>query len=101
MEPNEVKVIVELKALSWVKDLRSFLWLANYYCTFIFGYLRKKIIITNLLKKYVKWAWNAKCVVICQTLKNAIAMEQILKLSDFEFYKKYILMHLTSLVGVC
>uniref|UniRef100_A0A3Q7IVH0 Reverse transcriptase/retrotransposon-derived protein RNase H-like domain-containing protein n=1 Tax=Solanum lycopersicum TaxID=4081 RepID=A0A3Q7IVH0_SOLLC len=57
MDPKKVQAIVDWQAPRHVKDLRSFLGLANYYRKFIAAF---------------------------QNLKNAITSEPILKLPDFE-----------------
>uniref|UniRef100_A0A3Q7EEM6 Reverse transcriptase domain-containing protein n=1 Tax=Solanum lycopersicum TaxID=4081 RepID=A0A3Q7EEM6_SOLLC len=67
-----------------VKDLRSFLGLANYYRKFIAGYSKKAASLTDLLKKDAKWIWSEQCEEAFQNLKNVIASEPILKLPDFE-----------------
>lgn len=46
-----MQAIVEWRAPSGVKDLRSFLGLSNYYRKFIAGYSKKAAALTNLLKK--------------------------------------------------
>ncbi|KAF3619832.1 putative SRSF protein kinase 1-like [Capsicum annuum] len=84
---------------SGAKDLRSFLGLANYYHKFIASYSKKKAVLTDLLGKDVKWEWSERCDAAFQTLKEAIALECILKLTNFELPLKCILMHLTKLLG--
>uniref|UniRef100_A0A3Q7EC56 Reverse transcriptase domain-containing protein n=1 Tax=Solanum lycopersicum TaxID=4081 RepID=A0A3Q7EC56_SOLLC len=84
MDHKKVQAIVDWQAPFHVKDLRSFLGLANYYRKFIAGYSKKAAALTDLLKKDTKWVWSEWCDEAFQNLKNAIASEPILKLPDFE-----------------
>ncbi|XP_060191040.1 uncharacterized mitochondrial protein AtMg00860-like [Lycium barbarum] len=84
MDPNKVQAIVDWQAPQSVKDLRSFLGWANYYRKFIAGYSKKAVVLTDLLKKNVVWAWTEKCDGAFNLLKEAIASELILRLPDFE-----------------
>ncbi|KAH0709457.1 hypothetical protein KY284_010884 [Solanum tuberosum] len=84
MDPKKVQAIVDWHAARSVKDLRSFLGLANYYRKFIAGYFKGAVALTDLLKKDVKWVWSVRCQEAFQNLKEAIASEPILKLPDFE-----------------
>ena len=79
-----MQAIVDWQAPRHVKDLRSFLGLANYYRKFIAGYSKKAAALTDLLKKDTKWVWSQWCDEAFQNLKIAIASEPILKLPDFE-----------------
>ena len=58
MDPKKVQAIVDWQAPRHVKDLRSFLGLANYYRKFIAGYSKKAATLTDLLKKDIKWVWS-------------------------------------------
>ncbi|XP_047263650.1 uncharacterized mitochondrial protein AtMg00860-like [Capsicum annuum] len=84
MDPKKVQAIVKWQAPSEVKELRSFLGLANYYRKFIAGYSKKATSLIDFLKKDVKWVWSDKCDAAFQTLKEAISSKPILKLSNFE-----------------
>uniref|UniRef100_A0A3Q7J7Y7 Reverse transcriptase/retrotransposon-derived protein RNase H-like domain-containing protein n=1 Tax=Solanum lycopersicum TaxID=4081 RepID=A0A3Q7J7Y7_SOLLC len=70
---QEIKFLGHLVTPRHMKDLSSFLGLANYYRKFIAGYSKRAAALTDLLKKDTKW-----------NLKNAIASEPIVKLPDFE-----------------
>uniref|UniRef100_A0A3Q7EF73 Reverse transcriptase domain-containing protein n=1 Tax=Solanum lycopersicum TaxID=4081 RepID=A0A3Q7EF73_SOLLC len=75
---------IDWKAPRNVKDLRSFLGLANYYRKFIAGYSKRVVTLTDLLKKDAKWIWVIRYEEDFQNLKEAIASERILKLIDFD-----------------
>lgn len=79
-----MQAIVDWQTPRSVKDLRSFLGLANYYRKFIAGYSKKVAVLTDLLKKNTVWAWTEKCDGAFNLLKEVIASEPILKLPDFE-----------------
>ena len=53
MDLEKVRAIQEWKAPTNVKELRSFLGLANYYRRFLDGYSRRATPLTELLKKGV------------------------------------------------
>ena len=84
MDPKKVQATIDWKAPRNVKDLRSFLGLANYYRKFIAGYSKRVVTLTDLLKKDAKWIWVIRYEEDFQNLKEAIASEPILKLIDFE-----------------
>ncbi|XP_015086935.1 uncharacterized protein LOC107030041 [Solanum pennellii] len=84
LDPKKVQAIVDWQAPRHVKDLRSFLGLANYYRKFITGYSKRSAALIELLKKDTKWVWSERCDEAFQNLKEAIASEPILKLPDFE-----------------
>lgn len=79
MDPKKVQAIVDWKAPSGVKELRSFLSLAKYYRKFIAGYSKKAAPLTDLLKKNVKWAWSDSSEKAFKALKKAIASKPILR----------------------
>lgn len=86
MDPKKVQAIVDWQAPSSVKDLRSFLGLANYYQKFIAGYSKKAATLIDLLKKDVKWVWSVLCEEAFQNLKEAIASEPVLRLPNFKLH---------------
>ena len=55
MDPKKVQAIVDWQEPRHVRDLRSFLGLANYYTKFIAGYSKRAAALTYLLKKDTKW----------------------------------------------
>ena len=84
MDLKKVQVIVAWQTPCNVKDLRSFLDLANYYRKFIAGYSQRAAALKDLLKKDMEWVWFERCDEAFENLKNAIASEPILKLPNFE-----------------
>jgi hypothetical protein len=73
-----------------VKDLRSFLGLADYYRKFVkhFGIISRPL--TDLLKKNTMFQWTSDHDVAFNTLKTALVQAHVLSLPDFSetFYIK-------------
>ena len=82
MGMGKVKVIKEWQIPKNVKELRSFLGLANYYRRFISGYSKKTTPLTELLKKGVVWNWNKDCEDAFENLKRAVMENPVLTLPD-------------------
>ena len=53
-----MQAIVDWQAPRHVKDLRSFLGLANYYRKFNAGYSKRAAALIDLLKNDTKWVWS-------------------------------------------
>ena len=65
-----------------MKELRSFLGLANNYKRFFDGYSRKAAPLTELLKKGVMWEWTDKCQKTFDELKTTMMKGLVLALLD-------------------
>ena len=65
-----------------MKELYSFLGLANYYRRFVEGYLRNVAPLTELLKKGVSWEWIFECQKAFNELKIAMMKGLVLALPD-------------------
>ena len=65
-----------------VKELLSFLGLANYYRWFVEGYSRKATPLTELLKKGVTWEWTDECQKAFDELKTTMMKGPVLALLD-------------------
>ena len=63
-------------------ELLSFLRLANYYCRFIEGFLRRDALLTELLKKGTTWRWPVECQTTFDELKVTMTRGLILGLVD-------------------
>ena len=82
MDLGKVRAIQEWKAPSGVRELRSFLGLANYYRRFVEGYSRRATPLTELLKKGVTWNWSDRCQGAFEDLKDAMMRDPVLALPD-------------------
>ncbi|KAL5544161.1 hypothetical protein UlMin_007945 [Ulmus minor] len=61
MDMKKVRAIQEWKTPANVKELRSFLGLANYYRRFLEEYSKTVAPLTELLKNCVTWDWGIVC----------------------------------------
>ncbi|KAL5544705.1 hypothetical protein UlMin_008489 [Ulmus minor] len=77
MDMKKVRAIQEWKTPANVKELRSFLGLANYYRRFVEEYSKTAAPLIELLKKGVTWDWGIVCEATFQELKNAMMHSQI------------------------
>ena len=84
MDENKVRAIREWSVPSKLKELRSFLGLANYYRQFIKGYSKMVAPLTDLLKKDQVWQWNLECQAVFDEFKGAISSELVLRLPNLE-----------------
>ena len=84
MDENKVRAIREWSEPSKLKELRSFLGLANYYRRFRKGYSKMVASLTDLLKKDQVWQWNLECQAAFDELKGAISSEPVLRLPNLE-----------------
>jgi hypothetical protein len=70
VDPNKVQEVLDWKASKSVHQIRSFLGLAGYYRHFILDFSRIAKLMTELLKKGVKFVWSEACEKAFHTLKN-------------------------------
>ncbi|XP_060667478.1 uncharacterized mitochondrial protein AtMg00860-like [Ziziphus jujuba] len=82
IDMEKVKVIQEWKTPTNVKELRSFMGLANYDHRFVKGYLKKATPLMELLKKEVLWEWSKECEGAFDNLKEAMMKDPVLALPD-------------------
>lgn len=82
MDMENLEAIKESKNPKNVKELRSFLGLANYYRRFIDGYSKKTTPLTELLKKRVVWNWNKDYKDAFENLEKAVVEDPVLAPPD-------------------
>ena len=82
MDMEKVEAIRDWATPKNVKELRSFLGLANYYRRFVEGYSRRITALTELLKKDKKWSWTSECHEAFEDLKQALMKDPVLALPD-------------------
>ena len=82
MDMEKVRAIQEWKTPTNVKEIRSFLGLANYYRRFIEGFSRRATPLTELLKKGIAWKWSDRCQASFEDLKAAMMKDPVLAHPD-------------------
>ncbi|XP_050374592.1 uncharacterized protein LOC126792152 [Argentina anserina] len=82
MDMEKVRAIEEWQSPKNVKELRSFLGLANYYRQFIEKYSKMTTPLTELLKKGMVWNWGEGCEKAFQNLNQAVMKDLVLTLPD-------------------
>ena len=76
---SKINIIVNWLILIKVKDVQSFLDLANFYKRFIYNYSRIVISLTHLIRKDVLFVWSQKCQIAFNTLKKVFTFKIILR----------------------
>lgn len=82
-DPSKIQAVVEWKAPSDIKGVRSFLGLAGYYRRFVrnFGVIARPLF--NLLKKGVPFVWASTTQTGFQALKDQLISAPVLALPNF------------------
>ena len=75
-------MVTNSKSPIYVKEVRSFLGLAGYYCKFVEGFSRIVRPMTQLLKKNKKFEWTQECEESFQELKNRLNTAPVLATPD-------------------
>jgi len=78
MSDAKVKTIQEWPEPKKVKDIQSFLGVANFYRCFIFNYSDIVISLTRLTRKNTPWNFDDDCRIAFNTLKQAFTFAPIL-----------------------
>jgi len=82
--PDKIRVVEEFPTPKNVKELRSFLGLANYYRRFVRGFSNVASPLNSLTKKGVPFVWTEACAVAFDKLKRALVNAPILAYPNFE-----------------
>ena len=80
--PDKIACVKEWPTPRNVRDVRSFLGLANYYRRFVKGFARIAHPITELLKKESSFTWSHECDSAFNELKHALCTAPVLRLPD-------------------
>ena len=83
-DPGKVEVVQNFPTPASLKDLKSFLGLANYYRRFIKGFSEISSPLNALTKKGVKFSWFESCAVAFDRLKRAMIPAPVLAFPNFE-----------------
>jgi ribosomal protein L31 len=81
-DPKKVEVVHNWPVPKNVREVRSFLGLANYFCKLISHYSEVAAPLTNLTKKSHVWAWTGKCQDAFEKLKHLLTEAPLLRTLD-------------------
>lgn len=81
--PDKVAAVKKFPAPTNMKELRSFLGLANYYRRFIKDYSKITCVLTRLLQKNVEYKWTAECQSAFDELKDRLTQAPVLAFADY------------------
>ena len=81
--PDKVKVVQEFPTPTNLKELRSFLGLANYYRRFVRGFSNIANPLNALTKRNVPSVWTVACAEAFDKLKRALVSAPILAYPNF------------------
>lgn len=82
--PELVKAVQEFPQPTSVKEVQSFLGLANYYRKFIKNYAEIALPLIGLTRKSVKFEFDEKCIVAFKELKEALATKVVLRYPEWD-----------------
>ena len=82
-DPNKLKAVNEFPIPTDLKQLRSFLGLANYYRRFVKDFALIASPLHQLTKKSVKFCWTPQCQEAFDKLKTALVSAPILAYPNF------------------
>ena len=82
--PEKVRIVQDFPAPKNLKELRTFMGLANYYRRFVKGFAHIASPPNALTKKGVKFAWTQDCAAVFDKLKRALVSAPILAYPDFK-----------------
>ena len=85
VDPKKVYVITEWTTPQTLKELRSFLGLANYFRRFVSNYSTVAHPLTALTGSGVPWLWTGEHEAAFLAIKTALASPPVLALPDFFF----------------
>ena len=83
-DPKKVQVVMDWPTPNTVKELQSFMGLANYFRKFILGYSTLMAPLTALTSKGVVYTWTPECQVAFEKVKDMLCNAPVLSLPDFD-----------------
>ncbi|CAI5703340.1 unnamed protein product [Peronospora effusa] len=81
-DPEKIKAITDWPVPVDVKGLRKFLGLAAYLHKYSRNYAEWTVHLSCLLKKNVKWNWNADCQRSFERIKQSLMQSPVLAIAD-------------------
>jgi hypothetical protein len=84
VDPSMVQEVMDWKAPTTVREVRSFLGLAGYYHCFIPDFSKIAKLMTSLLQKDHKFAWTEECEIAFHTLRKLLTTAPVLAQPDIK-----------------
>jgi hypothetical protein len=84
VDPSKVQEVMDWKAPTMIREVRSFLGLAGYYRCFIPGFSKIAKPMTSLLQKDHKFAWIEECETTFHTLRKLLTTTPVLAQPDID-----------------
>ncbi len=81
--PEKVQAIAAIPPPKNARAIKSFLGMCAYYARFIPAYSQRTAVMTNLLKKNIKFKWSEECQQAFEYLKDKLMNPPILQYPDF------------------
>ena len=83
VDKSKIKVIVKLPMPKYIKDIRSFLGYAGFYCRFIKDFSKIAWLVINLLAKDVPFTFDSGCLNAWEKLKKELISAPIISPPDW------------------
>ena len=83
MDPAKVSAVLDWPAPQTVKELQSFLGLANHSNRFIYTFANIAVPLHALLRKYSPFVWEFAQEKVFNDVKSALVSAPVLQLPDF------------------
>ena len=80
IDPQKVKVVIELPRPTNITEVRSFLGMAGYNRQLVRDFSKIAFSLTNLIRKTTKFEWDDKCEAAFQELKHRLTTAPVLAL---------------------
>ncbi|CAI5726382.1 unnamed protein product [Peronospora effusa] len=81
-DPEKIKAITDLPVPVDVKSLKQFFGVAAYLHKYSRNYAKVTVHLSCLLKKNVKWNWNADCQRSFERIKQSLMQSTVLAIAD-------------------
>ncbi|XP_073133958.1 uncharacterized protein [Henckelia pumila] len=104
VDPSNTKTILIWSHPTIVAEIRSFLWMSDYYRRFVENFSQIAKSLTQLTKKYVPFVWTSECEEIFHELRLRLTTTSILALSSGSeecCSLRYVFRHNKEQQGVC
>lgn len=82
-DPDKTKAIQSIKPPKSVKEIQSFLGIANYYRRFIPNFAKIAIPLVKLTRKETPFNWDEECAQAFENLKKTLISDAVLSFPDF------------------